>query len=187
MNFIGEWCRERCGIGGRCERCSAYCEPRYELAGAVKCSEATIWNLIFCEGYITHPGIADRISDHLCAASEQRDSIVHPSKRGGYVPLCDREAKPRRMLPDVGGASVMKEVVAVDRVGLEVMRFVSIVEAAKKFKTSTEMVSKRCRRKGSASNDEFLAPGVTFRYAAEWDAMSEDERKQDIGRRNFPK
>lgn len=182
MNFIGEWCREQCMIGRECEGCSAYCEPRYELAHAVKCSEATIWNLIFCNGYITHPGIADRIADYVGATSEQRDSIVHASKRGSYVP--NRSCKLEFVSKAFPGS---KEVVALDRVGLEVMRFPSIAEAAKKFKTSSNSVSTRCRRKGSASCDEFLSCGFTFRYAAEWDAMGENERKTDISRRNLPK
>lgn len=187
MNFIGEWCRERCRIGGKCESCAKYCEPRFELASAVKCSEATIWNLIFCAGYITHPGIADRIADHIGATAEQRDSIVHADRCGGYIPICDRV--PDTHIENCGGARAvcMKEIVAIDRAGIEVLRLSSISDAAKRFGSTPPTVSNRCRRIGSVGYDEFIPPGITFRYAVEWDAMDENERKTDIGRRNFPK
>lgn len=187
MNFIGEWCRERCRIGGKCENCSKYCKPRFELAYAVKCSETTIWNLIFCNGYITHPCIADRIADHLGATAEQRDSIVHVDRRGGYIPIYDRVSD--AYTENRGGvrAACMKEIVAIDRAGIEVLRLGSISEAAKRFRSTSPTVSNRCRRIGSVGYDEFIPPGVTFRYATEWDAMDENERKTDISRRNFPR
>lgn len=187
MNFIGEWCRERCIIGSKCESCSKYCAPRFELAEAVKCSEATVWNLIFCKDYITHPNIADRIADHLGATVEQRDSIVHMDRRGGYIPICDRVSQKRNENRGGSRAACMKGIVAIDRAGIEVLRFDSIGEAAKRFGSTPPTVSNRCRRVGSAGYDEFIPPGVTFRYAAEWDAMDENERKTDISRRNFPR
>lgn len=86
MNWIGKWCSEYCRVGGDCDGCHRYCEPRYALTKVAQCSEYLIWMLINERGAITHPKIADALADYIGVTAEERDSIVHPMHRGTYIP-----------------------------------------------------------------------------------------------------
>lgn len=70
-------------------------------------------------------------------------------------------------------------VVAVEKDGREAARYTSCYEAAKGEGISQTPIYKRCRRKVKR---EFSGECVrTYRFAREWDAMSEAARKQDVG------
>lgn len=178
MHWIMDWCYKHCGEvrkGPNCDKCVAYyCKPRFDLAAKVGCSEYLLWRLANGNREVTHPNIADRIADVTGATSRQRDSIVAAKHRGTYKRNSIDEwkkpdSKPLKAIP----------VVAIDVAGCEVSRFPSVVETARRFSISTHAVTNRCSR-AQIPKGEFNLVGFTFRLASEWDAMTPEQRKEDM-------
>ena len=177
MNCVGKWCRERCYRKTDCSVCTAECPPRIRLHEAVKVSEHLIWILQNQNGAMTHPIIADRIADYIGATPEERDAIVHPSHRGTYKA---KDSKRRfGVAHSMWGGTNSTEIVAIKRNGDIAVRYPSARAAARAVERTPTTIRNRCIRKG-ISDDEFIPPGITFRFAAEWDAMSEEERANDL-------
>lgn len=158
---------------------------RETLGKQVECSERLIE---YAEiGYPIHPYFADAIADYTGATARQRDSLVHKKHRGTYIPK-----KKRQEMPLAAAKTAVKrelkrlprrEVVAVNRAGEEVGRYPTIVAAADAYEPCVQpTVANRCARKLSPSANEFLPYGVTFRYADEWDFMTELQRAEDMER-----
>lgn len=177
MNFIEEWCKNRCSLKNACDVCTETCFPRFRLAEAVGCSEYLIWILMNERNGKTHPLIADAIADYIGATSEQRDSIVDKKHHGKYKPNPKRKFQNRKRFRRTSWNA--KGVVAIDRVGNIVKRYDSSVEAAEQFGCSSSSIAYRCNRY-RISKDEFKPYGMTFRFSAEWDQMTEDERRRDL-------
>ena len=78
-----------------------------------------------------------------------------------------------------GCTPAKRAVVALLRGGIEESRYPSIAEAARAMECSIKHVEYRCKRK-CETEDEFRYRGCTFRFAEEWDAMSEVDRMRDI-------
>lgn len=72
-----------------------------------------------------------------------------------------------------------KQVVMVDRTCRELGRFTSIAEAEKSTHVSDTTISNRCAH---VLKREWTPQfPFTFRYAEEWDAMTPEQRREDVG------
>lgn len=178
MNWIGTWCKNRCGLDRNCDHCTETCIPRIRIANAVNCSEHLIWILMNQDNGMTHPNIANAIAEFMGATAEQRDSIVHSKYRGTWQPNDKSESK-RGKHYGIWNAS---PVVAVNRRGNIIKRFSSMKSAARYMNCSPYMVHSRCNRT-YLEKDEFDPIGVTFRLEAEWSNMTQQERFEDISKR----
>ena len=136
----------------------------------------------------TVPAIADLIAEACGATAQQRDRLVLEKDRGTWKPKPGRKPTPKPKAPVEEEPEPKNDghhhpVVAVDRAGFAVMRFVGVKNAAARCGVSHKMVYSRCLRQ--LGRDEFRALGFTFRYAEEWDRMTDAERRADVAwRRN---
>ena len=136
----------------------------------------------------TVPAIADLIAEACGATAQQRDRLVLEKDRGTWKPKPGRKPAPKPKAaiveeePEPKNDGHHHPVVAVDRAGFAVMRFAGVKNAAARCGVSHKMVYSRCLRQ--LGRDEFRALGFTFRYAEEWDGMTDTERRADVaGRR----
>lgn len=148
----------------------------------VGCSAELIF--IIENGGITHPNIANKIALVAGATAEQRDSMVHEERRGGWQPpkakrRAEFEKTPQPMAPNVIPDNA-RRVVMIDICGKEITRFESESAAADAVGCTATTVSNRCRRLTSPGTGEFRFTDCTWRFAEEWDAMSEEARMADI-------
>ena len=178
MNWISQWLNQGCEKSNDCDHCFRYCSRRQMLADKIGSSPGLIYILQYEHGAVTHPTFADRIADLLHAAPEQRDSIVHAKHRGTYTPGC---AKPLPK-PEEQPPQHKRPVVAVNCICEVVNRFDSIKDAYQRYNCTEAVVYKRVHRKLKPRTDEFMAYGITFRFADEWDAMTPEERAKDVYR-----
>lgn len=179
MNWIGTWCAERCSLNKRCEECIEVCEPRIAIANAVKCSEHLIWILTFQNGGVTLPHFADAIADYIGATIEQRDSIVAAQHRGTWKP------NPKLKSVSRGRRGVRRDakpVVAIDRYGYIVRRFLSMRDAARYVGCSVPTVQMRCSGT-PLDKDEFTPYGISFRFESEWDNLTTEQRHENVRKR----
>ena len=132
----------------------------------------------------TVPAIADLIAEACGATAEQRDRLVLEKHRGTWKPKPGRKPAlklkaPVEEEPEMENDGTSRPVVAVDRAGFVVFRFVSVKNAAARCGTSPHAVYERCLRR--LVNNEFSKLGFTFRYAEEWDDMTEAQRRARLG------
>ena len=140
----------------------------------------------------TVPALADLIAEACAATAAQRDELVLKEYRGTWKPpkrnkpavVAGRPikaAKPSEAgRPPANGAA--RGVVKVDRYGAEVGRYRGCGAAARENLIEPRQVTARCHRE--YRTDEFKAHGYTFRFADEWDAMTEAQRREDVERLN---
>lgn len=135
----------------------------------------------------TVPAIADLIAEACGATAQQRDRLVLEKDRGTWKPKPGRKPAPKPKAaiveeePEPKNDGHHHPVVAVDRAGFAVMRFAGVKNAAARCGVSHKMVYSRCLRQ--LGRDEFRALGFTFRYAEEWDRMTDAERRADVAGR----
>ena len=129
---------------------------------------------MFMNGCIIHHNIADRLARVCGATQEERDSIVSFRRRGSNRVAKATSQKKRKSLPVNA-----KCIVAVDRVGNVIHRFDCVDDVLKKVHCSGLTLSRYCNRTINV-DDEFSRWGFTFRYGFEWDAMTPEERFDDI-------
>lgn len=149
-------------------------------------------------GGITHPRIANAIAAVCEADEEQRNSIVHETHRGKWTPppkpkkrseILKEHKGDRSKLPQplaVNAVKVLPEtakaVVQIDLYGREMARFCSISEAAQNAGVSLGVVQNRIKHRLSDAVDEYQVADCTWRFAEEWDAMSDAERTAEVER-----
>lgn len=160
---------------------------REELAAMVKlkygkCSPVLIG--IIESGGITHPNIADQIAAVAGATVKQRDSMVHESRRIVREPMKPKRRSEHKKQPPPMALDVIPDtahrVVALDSQGNVVERFESLSAAARSAGTSAPVVYSRCVRKVQMLRGEFAFRGYTWRFAEEWDSMSDAEKAADM-------
>lgn len=164
---------------------------RYRVPAVV--SEALIYRLECWQGCITHPKLANLIARACGATPEQRDMIVHKSQRGTWrgvdAPQLKRAREPRRPSAPVVCEETRqgnytnhptRSVVVLDRGGNTLARFPSIQTAAAFVGLSTTSVRMRCIHKTPREMAEGNA--CTCRYADEWDAMTNEQKRAHIKR-----
>jgi len=136
-------------------------------------------------GAITHPRLADLIAAACGATVEQRDGIVHKKHRGAWPgvdgPRLIRGGQAaKRAEPTEHKGGNVRKVVVLDRTGEVVRRFDTLTEAAAFIGISRSGVSQRCRR---IVPYEWQTGNLnTARYADEWDAMTPEQRLEDLRR-----
>lgn len=180
MNWIGKWCASMCDKNKSCDSCSERCIPREQIAAAVKCSEHLVWMLMFQRDVKIQPLIANNIADYIGATVEERDSIVHPKHHGTWKPDPNRK---NMYLNRARRRSDIQPVVAIDRLGYIVKRFMSKRDAAKYVGCTGVTVANRCNGV-LLDKDEFSPYGLSFRYESEWDRLTQEERLANIKRRS---
>lgn len=157
----------------------------------------------------TVPKLADLIAEVCGATARQRDALVLPKYRGTWKPTrvkaeMERQtrppkqpappAEPKQLAPltepkpsrkglDHGGNNPFpsaREVVKLNRQGEEIARYRSCNQAAAQNCIRESHVTSRCHRRYKC--DEFRLMDYTFRFAAEWDQMTEADRRLDMRR-----
>lgn len=182
MNWIGTWCAQRCDIGNDCDKCSETCIPRIRIANVVNCSEHLVWILMNQDGGVTHPNIANAIADYVGATAEERDGIVHPKHRGTWKP--DEKHKGKKRDRKWLNAHNALAVVAVDRLGHVIKSFPSIKATARYVHCSATTIFNRCNYV-PLEKDEFEPLGITFRFEADWERLTPEQRVNDIKKRSM--
>ena len=153
----------------------------------IKVSDTLLERLEGEPKFRTVPAIADLIAEACGATAQQRDRLVLEKDLGTWKPRPGRKPTPKPKAPVEEEPEPKNDghhhpVVAVDRAGFAVMRFAGVKNAAARCGVSHKMVYSRCLRQ--LGRDEFRALGFTFRYAEEWDRMTDAERRADMaGRR----
>ena len=155
----------------------------------IKVSDTLLERLEGEPKFRTVPAIADLIAEACGATAEQRDKLVLEKHRGTWKPKPGRKPAVKAAEseePEMEDDGKSRPVVAVDRAGFVVFRFVSVKNAAGRCGVSPKAVYERCLRR--LVNNEFSKLGFSFRYAEEWDGMSDTERRADVaGRREKEK
>jgi hypothetical protein len=157
----------------------------------VGCSEVLIE--ILEHGGITHPNIAEAIATVCGATEEQKYSIMHEKHWSGYVDSIrpqlwgemtliktkKKKEKPKKDDPNYVDGKC-KAVVQLDRAGNVEKRFAMMSEAAKENDVALSTVSLRCNHQIGDTTDEYCTCGRTWRFEDEWNALSEEQRKEEL-------
>jgi hypothetical protein len=149
---------------------------------------------------VTHPVLADAIATVCGATQKQRDGIVARQHRGGWKPdedsarlvklaiyrvtgklpgdelPGDDDEAPRKSRDDYKFCGAVK----VDFDGHVLATYATLTEAARDNDLSHKYVWNRCQRKRRDGSARGKNPGFTFRYMDEWEAMSPEERIEDL-------
>ena len=178
---------------------------RKRPARPINVSDRLVFMLEIMPGAVTHPNIADLLAEACGATAAERDSIVDERYRGDWTPPRkplrledfmwewpfmpprpepEPEPEPELMLDlrrreKKHQAHNARAVVAVNRMGEAIARFESVKDAADAANGSEDCVHERCKRHVRM---EFKYRGYTWRYLKEWEAMTEEERRRDVGR-----
>lgn len=171
-------------LGKAMRRAGAKLEP------PVKVSDILLERLELEPKFRTVPRIADLIADVCGATAEQRDELVLEQYKGTWKPSKRVKSLEFRVeRKKTGGTeedqdkpsraeNSRRPVVAVDRAGFALFRFASVHNAAARCGVTHKAVYPRCMRR--LGRDEFALLGFTFRYADEWDAMTDAQRRADV-------
>ena len=174
-------------------RCKVYCVregSKRKRLRTVGCSEALIE--IVENGGVTHPNIAEAIATVCGATEEQKRSLMHEKHWGGYKeavtpqPWAEMEIVPRKKEKKqkkedqkaINGNC--KAVVQIDRQGNVIKRYDAMSEAAKDAHIALSSVSLRCNHLIGDETDEFSTRGCTWRFEAEWSALNEEQRNNEL-------
>lgn len=152
---------------------------------------------------VTQPVLADAIAAVCGATREQRNSIL-AKHNWSNTWACPDDSEMETIIrkaiyfatgrmPEVQkhdehiaqkwAASFNKRgVVKLDRMGNTIESYDSVLAAANLNSLSTKWVRNRCRR-AIKDRQIMFAKGFTFRYADDWDSMSQAERLADINAR----
>jgi len=158
-------------------------------------SDTLLYRLETDPNFRTVPKLADLIAEACGATAKQRDALVLEKYRGTWKPTRAKPEierhpraaprpvqKPRpEQRPMVIGARPIpgaREVVKLNRKGEEVARYRSCGYAGVMCGVSEKLVTARCHRR--YRYDEFRTFGFTFRFAEEWEKMTEAQRQADL-------
>lgn len=163
----------------------------------VKVPETLIYILEEHPHPYTHPNLINAIAKACGATKAQRDMFI--AKQHRNLPfkqtapaVTAREAHPWRRSPGAATEKAVQSagerarkcarncraVVLINRRGAEVARKDSVQEAAEAMGLSESSVADRCR--GYVHVEFGAGNHLTCRYADEWDAMSEERRREMI-------
>lgn len=158
----------------------------------------TLVHLLEADGHaITHPVLANAIATVCGATKAQRDSIIRAERRNTPYEAPDAHAKALvvRALKAVRGDAITRcnrdddaqepfytarQVVKLDRMGNTVETYPTIYQTALDNGLAPSYVRRRCQRRIRQYGNMYTPGGYTFRYADEWDRMSQAEKLADI-------
>lgn len=149
------------------------------------CSERLI-EILEDEKGVTHPKIAARIAQVTGATLAEYESIIPEIHRNGKLPKAaagrkrKQKPEPKPAKADGRGGNNARAVVKIDADGVEIGRFARLIDAAAEAGCANSHIRDCCTRQVKRGND-FRRHGCTWRYAEEWDAMTVEERKRDMG------
>lgn len=160
-------------------------------------SDLLLYRLETDPKFRTVPKLADLIAETCGATAQQRDALVLEKYRGTWKPPKRRKPvdrvpyekpkpvapppkKPRCAAEPKPVPRTAHEVVRLNREGQELGRYASVSRAALNSLATSDQIISRCARR--YKTDEFKAFGYSFRYAEEWDRMTEAEREADLGK-----
>lgn len=137
----------------------------------------------------THPRFANAIAAVCGATGRQRDMLVAKKHRQTWRMTDAAKARaaeaarrvevhPWRAEPAVRFPHNIRAVVAVDRHANVLRRYRSVEAASVAEYRHHSYICRRCRR---ITGNNFGADDVTYRYADEWDSMTELEKLRDVG------
>lgn len=113
---------------------------------------------------------------YTCRYAKEWDRLT-PSARAASIRRALEIAGESKIRPK--GSNIARAVVAVDRTGRELARYASIGEAERGEAFNENCIRNRCKREVKR---EFTGTnGSTYRFASEWDAMTPEERRRDVG------
>lgn len=167
-------------LGGMIRRAGRRKTPRLWL------SDELLYNLETDPKFRTVPKLADLIAEACGATAKQRDELVLEQHRGTWKPtratpeIERKRGKAESALDAERKLPGERPVVKLSRSGEEAGRYRSVVVAAMHNGMTEQRVGNRCRR--SMRKDEFKVLGFTFRFADEWDRMTDAERREDLFR-----
>ena len=151
----------------------------------VNCSSELIYRLEMAKTPRTHQNIADLIAEACGASDAERDSIVAPMHRGTWhgdgVAKALGDLRPvnrrERHVSTERQYARYKPVVKIGRDGRVLDVYISMAKAATENRHSMDMVERRVHRE---IRDEFAPSGFSYRFASEWDGMSDTQKRMDI-------
>lgn len=157
----------------------------------LRVSDELLYMLENFGNFRTVPKLADLIAEVCGATAEQRDQLVLEKHRGTWKPK-EGAGKPWLKAAVTPKGSNTKgparaetdarAVVKVNRYATELARYRTGHDAAVQNCVTENQVTRRCHHR--YQSDEFKLAGYTFRFAREWDAMTEAQRRADVARLN---
>lgn len=128
----------------------------------------------------THPRIADAIATVCGATQEQRDSIVDARHKGTWEKISFVDTWHKAVKEEENGHKIgyEKPVVKVNSNGKILARYGSLTAAENNGSMSLDAIRTRCRH---GIKNEFVKQDFTYRFADEWDKMTQLQRLQDLG------
>ena len=113
---------------------------------------------------------------YTCRYAQEWDALT-PSARAASIRRALQIAGDKHTRPK--GCNISRAVVAVDRSGRELARYDSIGDASRGEAYNEDCIRNRCNRQVGR---EFTGRnGATYRFAEDWDAMTPEERRRDVG------
>ena len=196
MHWLEEWMRSECNIATKrnpCRDCGEICAPCMILSQETGAYVATIKSLALEAEFVTCATLANRIAQYTGATAQQRDMLVNPIHHGEWKPDGRRRrGKPANRHPqtpvgqlqDTGqlqdAGQPARAIVMIDTCGNELQRFAGLAEAEYFGDRKKIGILNRCDRKISSNTNEFNPHGTSYRWADEWDRMTQAERRADI-------
>ena len=120
-------------------------------------------------------------------AEEPHEFVCAPKEPKKEKPKVEKPKEPKKEKPKVEKPKEKKphedkckSVVQIGRDGIEIMRFASVNEAARHANVNISSVSQRCNRIISEKTDEFKMAKCTWRFAEDWDKMTENQRAEEM-------
>jgi len=190
MHWLEEWMRSECSIATKknpCGDCTELCAPCMILSQETGAYVSTIKKLALEPDFITGAALANRIAQATGATADQRDMLVNPIHHGEWKP--DRRKRrlakiaasgAREPAAKAGEGESFRAIVMIDTTGRELKRFAGMAEARVYGDRNYIGITNRCDRKLAPGTDEFLPHGTTYRWADEWDGLTDAEKQADI-------
>lgn len=127
----------------------------------------------------THPRIADAIATACHATPEQRDTIVDKEHRGTWKmqQLFTTTMTPVEKNVNTHKPGYERPIVKIDVQGRVVARYTSLTAAENCEDLGRDSIRVRCKREVKS---EFNGRKYTFRFAEEWDKMTNEQKLEDL-------
>jgi len=113
---------------------------------------------------------------YTCRYAQEWDALT-PSAKAASIRRALKNAGDSRTRPV--GCNIHKAVVVIDRSGRELARYDSIGAASRGEAYNEDCIRNRCNRQ--VKNEFTGINDSTYRFAEDWDTMTPEERRRDVG------